>query len=143
MDVMNSAQRPIWIILFVVLGMIAFVWLTRLFEPKDIVAWQRDLAAARVESARTGKPIFAYFTAEWCTPCQAMKRTTWSSKRVADTLARDYIAVRIDIEQQPNVAFDYRAETIPLMLLLDPNGNVQRGVSLYMDEQQFLSWLQG
>ena len=39
--------------------------------------WRSDLTAALENAAAQDKPVLAYFTAEWCPPCQIMKREVW------------------------------------------------------------------
>jgi thiol:disulfide interchange protein len=54
------------------------------------------LAGARAASAETGKPVFALVTADWCAPCQALKRGALSDPEVAAYLREFTIPVYLD-----------------------------------------------
>src|SRR3954469_14400082 len=94
---MKPAHRPLAFIFLVFFAMAAIVVVSRLRAGKDIIPWRTDLAAAESESRQTGKPVLAYFTAEWCPPCQEMARTTWSDNHVERAL-REFVPVKIDID---------------------------------------------
>jgi thiol:disulfide interchange protein len=138
----RDANRPAWVIVFVVAGLIALVGVSRLRGGKELVPWREDWEAGRAEARAGGKPVLVYFTAAWCGPCQEMKRTTWADARVAEALA-GYVPIRIDIDKQAGLAAEYHVQSIPTMALIDEQGRVVRETGGYTDAAEFVSWLKG
>jgi protein disulfide-isomerase len=134
--------RPVLVVFIVFAAVGAVVAASKFFAPKELVPWQSDLAAARRQATVTNKPVLAYFTAEWCGPCQQMRRAVFTDRAVA-AAAQKVLPVRIDIDRQPAVARQFHIDAVPTFVLLDPNGNVLRAESGAMDAEQFVEWLSG
>lgn len=140
----RDAYRPLWVIVFIVTGFVALGGLSWLRGGgKELVPWRSDWEAARSEALRDRKPVFVYFTAEWCGPCQELRRTTWSDRHVAEVLGTSYVPVRIDIDKEPGLAMQYNVETIPWFAVLDDQGRPVRAWSGWKDADDFLKWLKG
>jgi thiol:disulfide interchange protein len=143
---MKPAYKPLVFILLVIVGMIAVAGISALRKPAPIVPFHTDWSAAQAEAKRTGKPLFAYFTAEWCGPCQQMKHTTWADVTVAEAL-RDYVPVMVDVDSQKDLARRYVPTPqnldggIPAFRVLDQNGNIVKEAVGAMAPDQFLAWL--
>jgi thiol:disulfide interchange protein DsbD len=130
--------------LFVILiAVILIAGLLQYLRPKEIIAWRSDFPAAQAESRQTGKPILLYFTAAWCGPCQTMRQTTWADGQVKSSVESAYIPVKIDIDHQPDLAFLYRVESIPNIIILDENHNARRQLDFALAPEPFLQWLDG
>ena len=139
---MKASHRPFVVVFVVFAAVMAVVGVSRWQAREEIVPWRNDFSAARAEAASSGKPVFAYFTAEWCGPCYTMKSTTWADRGVEEAL-RAYVPVRIDIDQNTPVALQYDAQTIPMFAVLDGEGKVVKSMEGYVDAEQFLAWLKG
>lgn len=139
---MKPTHRPIVVVFVVFAAVMVVVGVSRWMAPKEIVPWRSDLSAARAEAQTSGRPVLAYFTADWCGPCHTMKSTTWADTSVEEALRR-YVPVRIDVDLNSAAAMEYDAQVIPKFAVLDGAGNVVKSAEGYMDPQQFLAWLNG
>lgn len=112
-------------------------------EAGDGIAWRTDYEAALAESAETGRPVLADFTADWCPPCRMMKRETWPDARVRAAVEAGYIPLLLDIDEPAAaaVAQRYGVTAIPTLAVLDSDGQVLRGVTGFIDAERMLSLL--
>ena len=69
-------------------------------NPVDWYAWGEE---AFVKARAENKPIFlsiGYSTCHWC---HVMERESFESQRIADLLNRDYVSIKVDREERPDV----------------------------------------
>ena len=66
-------------------------------------------------------PIFLYFGARWCGACKLMERTTFADERVDDMLSI-FANLKIDIDDDVNIAENFSISAVPTVLLLSPIG---------------------
>ena len=136
----RSANRPLVLIVAVVAALGALVLISKLRIAKDLIPWRQNLSAAQSESTQTGKPIFAYFTADWCGPCQSLKRTTWSDKKVESAL-QQFVPVKIDIDAHGDLAKRYQVQSIPMFVILDEQGNAGRQIEGALSADELIQWI--
>jgi thioredoxin 1 len=136
---MNRAYRPL-VVFAVVIGMALLYGWRSSDHSDDKIPWRKDLARARSEAVAAGKPVLVYFTATWCGPCQSMKRQTWTDPRVEAALGK-VIPVKIDVDEQPNVARDFNVDGIPRLQLIRPDGSLGPAHVGFISADQLLLWL--
>lgn len=61
-----------------------------------------------------GTPIFAYFSAKWCTPCQAVIP---SINLLEQEFHNKLHVIKIDIDQHPDIAEKYDVKFVPILIL--------------------------
>jgi thiol:disulfide interchange protein len=123
-------------------GVAAVIAVSKWYAPPELVPWQNDLGAAQEKSRITHQPVLLYFTAEWCGPCQSMRRHVWSDPQVAEA-AKAYIPVRVDVDKQAELALKYKVEAMPLFLVLDDQGQIVRRINRAMEADETIQWLRG
>ena len=136
----GGAFKPLIFIAAVFFGVGAIFLVARLATPGEKIPWQSDLARARLEAAESRKQVFVYFTADWCGPCQEMKRTVFSDAEV-DRALRFHVPVKIDIDDQPVLAKMYKVESIPFFAILDGDGEIELSASGKMTSQELIAWI--
>jgi thioredoxin-like negative regulator of GroEL len=82
--------------------------------------WLSDLAPARAEAKRTGKPILVDLYADWCGWCKELDRDVFASPKFQD-YGRHFVLLRLDTEDGGDgtmIEGRYGAESLPTILLL-------------------------
>ncbi len=101
-------------------------------QPVDWYPWGPEpFARARQE----GRPILLDIGAVWCHWCHVMDRESYESPAIAELLARDWICVKVDRDERPDVDARYQraVQAItgqggwPLTGFLTPDGDVFYG----------------
>lgn len=136
---MNHSNKPMLVIGVAVLLMAAFS-LYQNRSRQEIVPWRTDFVAATEEAAQSNRPVFAYFTADWCGPCQSLKGTTWASEDVKQALS-GYVPVKLDIDQHPEIANRFQVRSIPAFIVIDGSGRPSQSTAGALPPEQFISWL--
>lgn len=68
--------------------------------------------------AESGKPVVALVTADWCPPCQALKRGTLTDPAVASWLDEHAVTVYIDSDKNPEDAQKLGVRSLPTTVVL-------------------------
>ena len=138
---MNPAYRPFVVVLVVAAAMAGFSFWRQRSEPVEHIAWRATLADAKKESAASKKPVLAYFTATWCSPCQRMRHETWPDARVEKAL-EGYVPVKIDVDQFPDLARQFEIDGIPRLQVIAPDGTVGKAHVGLILPKELAGWLQ-
>jgi protein disulfide-isomerase len=139
---MSKSLRPVWGIFVILCAVVAVALLVKALRPAEIIPWRNDFAAAQAESRQTSRPVFAYFTADWCAPCQGLKTTTWADERVELAL-RSYVPVRIDVDRHADLAGEYGVRAVPTYIILAADGHALRQVDGALTPLEMVEWLRG
>ena len=122
----------------IVLGSPDSVAEEKMVLPHGFPLLDEALANARKEN----KPLVIDFYASWCIPCQRMEQTTFTDATVK-TLLQQCIFLRIDTDQQPELAKQVGVVGLPDMRLATPDGKVVRKLRGYQDAETFAKDLTG
>ncbi|HXH60365.1 MAG TPA: thioredoxin family protein [Fimbriimonadaceae bacterium] len=88
------------------------------------VPFTTDSKAAFAQAKKEGKIVMVDFNADWCGPCQQMKREFFTKQEVADALT-GVVAVDLNVDNPgdaSDIADRYPVEAYPTLLFLDSNG---------------------
>jgi thioredoxin 1 len=107
--------------------------------PKEI-RWFTSLAAAKQESKRTGKPIFADFYADWCPPCKMLEAQTYPDPKVIAE-SQKWVMLKIDTEKHTDLAVQYGISSLPTLAVMRADGKPVTGTTGFLDANDFVKFL--
>jgi thiol:disulfide interchange protein len=114
-------------------------------DKAEEIEWVESVPEALSLAQEEGKPIMVDFMATWCPPCHAMEDTTFSDPRVIEK-SEAFIAVRIDVDEQREVAVQYNGNArkyggvgIPNILFLGSDGTKLEHIVGYHGPEALLS----
>lgn len=138
---MEGRNRAAWVIFGIFAALIAVAVVSRARDPgEERIPWRTSLVDARAEAQTDNKPVLLYFTADWCGPCQTMRRTTWANPDVEQALEA-FVPVKIDIDAQPTIAMQYGIMSVPTYAVLNDDGQPIRSAVGAIAPDDFLTWL--
>ena len=91
------------------------------------IAWREWGDAAFAEAKAADKPILLAISAVWCHWCHVMDETSYSDAEVIGRINADYIPVRVDNDQRPDVNRRYNLGGWPTTAFLTPDGEILNG----------------
>lgn len=109
--------------------------------PGDEIAWLSDYDAALTQARADGKLVVIDFFATWCAPCKLMERNTFTDSNVRKRVS-DFVALKIDVDRQLDLAQRYGIEGLPTTLVIDAEGKPVTGAVGYLDPESFLKLLE-
>lgn len=112
-----------------------------------LIPWQTQFTLAQQQARTQHKPLFLDFGADWCPPCQEMKKHVFTNPRVASLIAHRFIPVRVDLtdNQAPGVialAQRFHINPIPALIVVDAQGREIARQEGYLDPRDLVAWLQ-
>lgn len=146
-DAVGGPRLARWAIWAVVVAALLWLWSNR-GNDADVAAafatWHHDMDTAMSAAADSGKPLFVLFTADWCGPCQKLKRRVLSKPQVTERLHARFEPVKIELDgsdANTAVARGHGVSAIPAMLVLDATGAERDRKTGGMSAPRFMAWL--
>ncbi|MDX2146524.1 MAG: thioredoxin family protein [Planctomycetota bacterium] len=84
------------------------------------------LQEATAASARDGKPVLVFATADWCGPCQSLKRGALAEASTTQAIQAETIPVYLDVDASGREASSLNVSTIPTLILLSEGREISR-----------------
>ena len=114
------------------------------------VKWEENLDAALARAKAEHKPVMLDLWAEWCGPCQKLKKDTFPSTQGAAALHK-VVAASVMVETKDRVqnphgialAERYQLEAFPTLIMLDENGAELRRHVGYLPPAEFARFVEG
>ncbi len=91
------------------------------------VAWQPWGAPAFTRARHERKPVLLSITATWCQSCLEMERTTYADPSVATFINKQFVPIRVDVDERPDVSERYSLGGWPTTAFLTPGGALLGG----------------
>lgn len=103
--------------------------------------WQSEFSSAKSAADNSGVPILLHFYAWYCGPCQRMDRDVFSDHQVQQSLSDGISSVKVDVTQDPELASQFGATTVPRDVVIYPDGTSQTLHVGYVSKSSYLSML--
>ncbi|MBI5277637.1 MAG: thioredoxin family protein [Burkholderiales bacterium] len=108
------------------------------------IAWQVASTDAEVDKAfalakQTGRPVFLYWGAVWCPPCNQVKATLFSRADFVER-SRAFVPVYVDGDKPgaQKVASRFKVSGYPTMILFKPDGSEVTRLPGEVDPERYL-----
>ncbi len=105
------------------------------------VSVHSGLPPAAEAAARDGAPILVVFGAEWCAPCQALKKNTLTNTAFTEKAGPLHL-VQIDVDVDRESARLFRVRSVPSLFLVTSEMKVVSRRQGFLLPQELLRWVQ-
>ncbi len=114
------------------------------------ISWHENLDGALKEAKATHRRVFVDIWAEWCPPCQRMRKDVFPTPQ-AQAALRKVVAASVLVEKKDRtpvpagVAVDqkYGTQAYPTLVLLDEDGKVIRRHTGALDTAGLVKFISG
>jgi len=113
-------------------------------DPHSAIAWQVASSDAEVDRAfalarQSGKPVFLYWGAVWCPPCNQVKATLFSRPDFVER-TKSFVPVYVDGDRPgaQKVASRFKVSGYPTMVLFKPDGSEITRLPGEVDPERYL-----
>lgn len=106
------------------------------------IKWRLWGRAAFDEAQKAQKPVLLAISGVWCHWCHVMDETSYSDPEIIKIINDDYIPIRVDTDQRPDVNSRYNLGGWPTTAILTPKGALLTG-GTYIPPAQLKRLLQG
>jgi thioredoxin 1 len=83
----------------------------------DVFATGGTLASAEARGAQTGRPVLVLVHADWCGPCQTLKRGALTHPQLAAWISENTVAVAVEADDAPEAVQEMGVRSLPSLVL--------------------------
>ncbi|VAX09464.1 hypothetical protein MNBD_GAMMA25-2087 [hydrothermal vent metagenome] len=109
-------------------------------EQATEITWQAWSPEIFAQAKKENKLILLDLGAKWCNWCKKMDTVTYRNQQVVNVINENYIAVRADVDQHPELAQRYKNYGPPTTVVYNSTGTEIIKRPGYM-EAQILYWM--
>ena len=103
---------------------LAVALVPQLASADEAIPWTYNVEQAFEQAQRENKLVLLHFWHEQCGPCRRLDNFVFKDGKVGAAVSEDYIAVKINTRENPDVARRYRINSVPQDLVFRPNGEI-------------------
>jgi thiol-disulfide isomerase/thioredoxin len=107
----------------------------------ESLIWETSLERAAQTAAQSNRLVLVHFSASWCAPCKWMDAEVFSLPEVAAHIQANYVAVKLDVDQNQDLVKKYGVAGLPTDLILTPRGEVVSMAQGRADSGQYVARL--
>jgi len=107
-------------------------------QNQDLVTWMKYDEGMK-KAQEKDLPVYVEFYATWCPPCKMMAQTTFQDKEVVSLLNEGFVSIKVDIDQEKELALRYGARSIPHHIVMNSKGDVLKVLRGAMPADIFLA----
>lgn len=117
--------RTLVALTLVALAVVAYFTIATPPEARERIVW---LSPGEASQVATDKPRLLHFTADWCAPCQHMRRTTFRNRRLGSIVNERFVPIRYEQRgREQDVAMEEAARrhgvgSFPTLVVVDSGG---------------------
>jgi thioredoxin-related protein len=117
--------RTLVALTLVALAVVAYFTVATPPEARELIVW---LSPEEANHVAAGKPRLLHFTADWCAPCQQMRRTTFRNRRLGSIVNERFVPIRYEQQgREPGAAMEEAARrhgvgSFPTLVAVDSAG---------------------
>ena len=101
------------------------------------IDWYADFEQAKIDAQEQDKLMLVDFYTDWCGWCKRLDKDTYANMEVAE-LAKEFICVKINADQQPQLTKEYKVQGFPSTVYLRPDGTLIEVIPGYMPPGKFM-----
>jgi len=98
------------------------------------------LTQATAAAKAAGQPVLVFATADWCGPCQTLKRGGLADQRVNAWIEANTKAVYLDVDKSRDEAIELGVTSIPALIVMRNDKIIDRLDGVH-DADALLEWL--
>ena len=95
----------------------------------------------KTQARQSGKSMVLYFYADWCSYCVRMQEETFSHASVVDFMNDKVVAVKVDVDQDKQLARSFGVRGLPATVLINRNGDKVGPLPGFIPAKSFLAML--
>ena len=112
-------------------------------EAQNQVQWLTDWRQARDLAQQQHRLVLFHFWSESCAPCLKLERNVFNRPEVARAFHSGYIPVKINVDQDKQLAAHYKVSSWPTDVIVDHNGRVVHKEVSPQDYNKYIALLDG
>lgn len=127
-----------WIFILIALAFIAFIVIR---DARRSIDWAGDYQDAVQQARQTHKPLLLVFVKTGDSNCERMKNATYVNDRIIKYINRNFVPVMLDVEQNSDLAEQYKISQYPNHVITIPDRKEFHTVPGYVITGEFIGRL--
>ena len=105
------------------------------------IQWHNSPSTAFAEAEASGRPVLVFVGTQWCHYCKIMQTETWNHPTIVETLAKNFIALKLDGDRDQSIVAPLKLSGYPATLVYTSQGQPVVKHEGKMSAAQTYAWL--